>query len=517
MKQILYAAVAALSLVVAPVVQAQERDGENLALIIGNFDYEVMEDVSGTQEADRIGGALRNAGFQVIRGLDLTNDRQVGMARIFAERLRDADRVMVVVMGHVVSSDDDSFLLGVDARETDVLNAGLNGLSLTAVQSLLEQRPGTAILMVAGNRTKPDLGRGMRDGFGATPIKQGVTVVRGRADALSKVVIDGLLEPGNSLRQALPSRSGLNVSGFVSDRVSFMGAGKGDEVSPELGQLAYWNATRDIGTKEAYEAYLRRFPQGIFAQEAQSSLEELRLAPLRAAQAAEVDLGMDRPTRRAVQAALTQLGYNTRGVDGIFGNGSRAAIKAWQEANNFDQTGYLTRPQLVVLQRQKQEADAAAEREAEAAREAEERRAEEARQNEQKAWERARELDNLRGYRQFVRDFPDGRYAGEARRRITAIRQANQQNEQSQQEQEQENEGSSFDNSAAAAQERIFAPNRVIRLAIERQLARNGFNPGAVDGEITQRTRRAIAAFQNSRGLPVTGYVDAATVSLLAL
>ena len=51
-------------------------------------------------------------------------------------------------------------------------------------------------------------------------------------------------------------------------------------------------------------------------------------------------------------------------------------------------------------------------------------------------------------------------------------------------------------------------------MAIQRGLARAGFDPGATDGVIGSATRAAISAYQAARGLPVTGE---ATVDLLGM
>lgn len=56
----------------------------------------------------------------------------------------------------------------------------------------------------------------------------------------------------------------------------------------------------------------------------------------------EQALGFDRRDRREVQERLTVLDYDTRGVDGIFGPGSRAAIRAWQARTGQEATGFLT-------------------------------------------------------------------------------------------------------------------------------------------------------------------------------
>ena len=46
-----------------------------------------------------------------------------------------------------------------------------------------------------------------------------------------------------------------------------------------------------------------------------------------------------------MQAGLTQRGFDTRGVDGVFGQGTRNAIASWQRANDLEATGYLTAAQ----------------------------------------------------------------------------------------------------------------------------------------------------------------------------
>lgn len=65
----------------------------------------------------------------------------------------------------------------------------------------------------------------------------------------------------------------------------------------------------------------------------------------------EADLGLSRSQKAAIQAALTQQGYDTRGIDGAFGRGTRNAIASWQQANGMQATGYLTAAQADSLMR----------------------------------------------------------------------------------------------------------------------------------------------------------------------
>ncbi|WP_417208747.1 peptidoglycan-binding protein [Antarctobacter sp.] len=56
--------------------------------------------------------------------------------------------------------------------------------------------------------------------------------------------------------------------------------------------------------------------------------------------------------RQAIQNRLTLLGFDTRGADGIFGPGTRQALRDWQDSNGFDATGFLDSAQRDVLVRQ---------------------------------------------------------------------------------------------------------------------------------------------------------------------
>lgn len=64
---------------------------------------------------------------------------------------------------------------------------------------------------------------------------------------------------------------------------------------------------------------------------------------------AEAALNLSRQQRSAVQAGLTKRGFDTRGVDGVFGRGTRNAIAGWQRANDLNSTGYLTGAQYERL------------------------------------------------------------------------------------------------------------------------------------------------------------------------
>ena len=54
------------------------------------------------------------------------------------------------------------------------------------------------------------------------------------------------------------------------------------------------------------------------------------------------DASMSRDQRIGAQRALTRLGFDTQGVDGVIGTNTRAALRRWQIANGRTADGYLT-------------------------------------------------------------------------------------------------------------------------------------------------------------------------------
>ncbi len=64
-------------------------------------------------------------------------------------------------------------------------------------------------------------------------------------------------------------------------------------------------------------------------------------APASDAAVVEAALGLDRAERRRVQQGLTAAGFNPGLADGLFGEGTRSALRGWQASRGEAATGYL--------------------------------------------------------------------------------------------------------------------------------------------------------------------------------
>jgi len=204
----------------------------------------------------------------------------------------------------------------------------------------------------------------------------------------------------------------------------------------------------------------------------------------------EDELTLRREERVQIQKDLRLLGYEPGTVDGVFGQTTREAIRDWQAGNGFPETSYLTAAQAEEIARG-----------AETTRD-ELRAATEALRGERTDWEAARAEDSMDAYRAFLDQHPDGRFAEAAQDRIAAL---------------EEKIAEARRILAWRNTEESLQLNLASAAVVERRLERLGYDTGPADGRFDRQTRRALAAFQDNRGLEGSGYVDVPTLQRLII
>lgn len=63
----------------------------------------------------------------------------------------------------------------------------------------------------------------------------------------------------------------------------------------------------------------------------------------------EAEMGMSKTERRQVQESLTALGFDTHGVDGVWGSNTRKAIAGWQASIGKEVVGFIDPPQKELI------------------------------------------------------------------------------------------------------------------------------------------------------------------------
>lgn len=528
---------------VAVLAAASPLAAADLALVLSTWDYRNLEEVRGARDLRAIAERLDDVGFDVITEYNADADEMIEAAEIFRDRATEADRVLVVLDGHFVSSGTDAWLLARDAdREIDPLNLPAQGLSLTALAEIVgEAAAGRAVVLAGRSSTLSLQETGLRNGTQGMELPQGVTLASGSAEWMRYAIFAGLLREGVSLNDAL---SQLSARGFLSDSVGFT---EGDTapapppvdteaISARAQEEGFWTAASDIGTEAALNLYIERYPRGRYVSEARRQIAALATQEVNRWKAAEDALNLSRNDRRQVQSDLTLLGFNTRGIDGIFGQGTRTAIQRWQRDRQFEVTSYLDRRQWRQLteeaaeRREDQAQDARREEDrvwrdtgaagseaglraylerypdgryaADARRQLEALEAERAgedRRAARRAWNDAREQDTLQGYEAFLARFGSSEFADAARSRIAELRESD----------------SDRVIESARAEEREILTNNITRLLVEQRLIGLGYNLGIADGKFTDRTRRALREYQKDRGIFASGYVTKRTAAFL--
>ncbi|WP_421905211.1 peptidoglycan-binding protein [Mameliella sp.] len=525
------------------------------ALVIGNSRYTAVQTLFGAQRVTVAADALRDKGFDV----SLTQDADAaGMRRAFAEfaaKLEDdGGPVVILLSGAFVHGVGGSYLVPVTGSgridEADVL---VQGFPLDAALSILSAYQGRAFLVLGETPTDPELGLFLSEGLGDLDIPQGVTVIRGPSVDVARYAARDLARTGRFvLRAALDYE--LEVEGFAPHTQVIVRAedvtGARDPSDParpdpsaftRAADDAAWRLAQEADSPDGYRAYLDGFPDGQHANAARQRLNALNSEPFYRERRAEEALELTREQRRSIQRALSILGYDTRGIDGIFGDGTRGAIRRWQEDSGLRVTSYLSRDQIARLE------DQSARRAAELERQAEQRRLE--REREERAyWRQVERRGEEAGFRDYLQKYPEGQFADQARRVLQEIddrraEQAAGQDRRDWAKAAQANTTSAYraylqdwpngafraeaqqriallehdaakvrDAVAARQEEQGMNLNFVARQLAERRLKQLGLKPGKVDGRFDDNTRAAIRRYQDSRGLRVSGYLDEQTV-----
>ena len=117
--------------------------------------------------------------------------------------------------------------------------------------------------------------------------------------------------------------------------------------------IAGWQRDRnERATGYVTEAQLRDLLRGAAVTPPAEERPTGTLSPART----EAGLGLTRTQRVTIQRQLTQLGYDAGVADGLWGSRTRAAIRAWQQANRRTATGYMTRAELRLIASQAESA-----------------------------------------------------------------------------------------------------------------------------------------------------------------
>jgi uncharacterized caspase-like protein len=385
--------------------QAERR----VAFVVGNGTYKNVAPLPNPPiDAKAMAGVLRNVGFEVVEGTNLTRDKMTEKLLDFGKKAQGADVALFFYAGHGIAIGGTNYLLPVDAdikSEMDVkLGAAIN-IDLTLDQTMsdakvklvfldacrdnpfaakIKSNSATRSVAVGSGLAEMKSGEGTLIAFATGPGQTALDGQEGTNSPFTRALIANIATPGVEIQQAMTKvRAQVNeetnkgqlpwghtnligsvylngapapaTAGAPAASVAVASA-PGSDVEVE-----FWRSIKDSNKPEELNAYISSYPNGQFKPLALSRLAALENGASTATrnlttgvdpatfnepsnQTTEDQIGLDKGLRRDVQRRLNGLGFDTK-VTGTFDQSTRAVITRWQAARGYPSSGFLNKLQ----------------------------------------------------------------------------------------------------------------------------------------------------------------------------
>lgn len=274
-----------LLLLGAPAALAAER----YALLIGNAQYEDAAPLENPpNDIDLVGEALERAGFDVTRVADADHLGLLSALNNFTRLAEKAEDPVLFVYfsGYAVQIDGDNYLLPTDAAGRTLTGLRNRSLALSQLSETLRgvgrglkvvlfdaahENPFPALRDIAEGLAAPKDAAGLHYAYAAAP---GVAYDYGGAaiSPFASAFADAASLPGVALEEVF-----RKVSDIVKERsqgrqaVWQSDAGYGGfalgakDARADAAEIAFYDFAALSDTREAYDRYLGRYPDGVFA------------------------------------------------------------------------------------------------------------------------------------------------------------------------------------------------------------------------------------------------------------
>jgi hypothetical protein len=313
---------------------------KRVALVIGNSDYRNVGRLANpANDAQMMADTLRSGGFDTVVLRDVNTSEMRRRLRAFADQVRDADVAVVYYAGHGIEVDGINYLIPVDAaleRDIDVYD---EAFSLDRVLVTIEPARRLRLVILDACRDNPFLGKMKRTaaaravGRGLTRVepasqntliafaaKAGSTASDGddRGSPFTAALARHIATPGLDLRRAFGyvrddvlkatnNRQEPYVYGSLGgDDVPLVSASQapaGPQTGPPFGIRRDFELALQTGGRDAFEAFLRAYPDGFYADLATVQLRKIAAEEARAAAEEQARLAARESERLTAEGA----------------------------------------------------------------------------------------------------------------------------------------------------------------------------------------------------------------------
>jgi hypothetical protein len=362
------------------------RADERVALVIGNSDYKRAPLLSNpVNDAAAIAALLRGAGFRVelLRDAGINDTRRA--LREFTDLTRNADVAVLYFAGHGIEVDGENYFIPVDAVLERDIDVDDETISLDRLLRVVEPTKQLRLVILDACRDNPfrqtmkrtmvsrSVGRGLAkveptttNTLIAFAAKAGSTAFDGAGpnSPFTTALLHHLGEPGLDLRIAFgrvrdevmlktDNKQEPFIYGSLGGSIVALVPAKAEVSAPSAGpkateeanlEITFWNSIKGDKNPHLFEAYLKRYPNGTFADIARITLESLKTAALtpslrQADDQVEIN---DPPLFNELRDRLYELNFDPGPLEGPSTEAARQAIREYQQQSNLAPTGTAT-------------------------------------------------------------------------------------------------------------------------------------------------------------------------------
>ena len=302
-----------------------------VAFVVGNGTYKNVAQLPNPPiDAKAMASVLRNVGFEVVEGSNLTRDAMTEKLLDFGKRAQGADVAVFFYAGHGIAISGTNYLLPIDAdikSEMDVkLGAAIN-IDLTLDQTMgdakvklvfldacrdnpfaakIKSNSPTRSVAVQAGLAEMKSGEGTLIAFATGPGQTALDGQGGTNSPFTRALIDHITKPGIEIQQAMTEVRAqvneetnknqlpwghtnligsvyLNPAATPAASAAAAPAGAAVAVAAKSGnpdvELEFWRSVKESNKPEELNAYLTSYPNGQFKSLALARIAAIESGP----------------------------------------------------------------------------------------------------------------------------------------------------------------------------------------------------------------------------------------------
>jgi uncharacterized caspase-like protein len=324
-----------LSLICMALSVSAAKADRRVAFVVGNGAYKNVAQLPNPPiDAKAMAATLRNVGFEVIEGANLTRDQMTEKLLDFGRKAQGSDIAVFYYAGHGIAVSGTNYLLPIDAdikSEMDVkLGAAIN-IDLTLDQTMgdakvklvfldacrdnpfaakIKSNSATRSVNVQSGLAEMKSGEGTLIAFATGPGQTALDGQEGNNSPFTRALIDNVTKPGVEIQQAMtsvraqvneethkgqlpwghtnligavylnPAQQGQEVANATPTATSVapVAAASGNSDGANV-ELEFWRSVKESNKVEELNAYLSAYPNGQFKPLALARIAAIQNGP----------------------------------------------------------------------------------------------------------------------------------------------------------------------------------------------------------------------------------------------